>query len=136
MCTRRVWLAFAAGIVVGAVAIGARVSFALNPGDPVSVLIPASGNQPEPDPGPPTDKLIYTGGRVTTVDAAGCQVGSFPLQNGVLVDPAAGRGGRIEGVITLTGDAVPPGTKLKTFNFVTDCTAGGIAYKRYTAVVE
>jgi len=113
---------------------GAR---AQQPGEAISVLIPAAGNQPEPDPGPPTDMLVITGRSLGTVNVAGCGAGEHPLQMAILVDPDGGRASRRVEVININqGTPIPPGTRLLNFDFQTDCTIGGEAYKRYTAVVD
>ncbi len=132
------WKVAAAFTVAGAIALTAvtNFAFALNSGDSVVILLPADSNQPEPPSGP-TDRLVYTGGKVTAAPITGCGTGDFPIQNGVLVDPAGGRSGRIVGLITISGTtAVPPATKLKDLTLVTSCTIGGTNYNRYTAVVE
>lgn len=126
-------------IVVGVgVLAAAHSAVAQQSGDPVTFLIPADSNQPDP-PNGPTDKLIYTGGQVTSADATGCATGSFPVQNGVLVDPAGGRSGRIIGIITISHtDPLPPGTTLKSLSKIDSCTitATGTSYNRYQGIVQ
>ncbi len=107
------------------------------PGDGITVLIPVSSNQPEPDPGPPTDMLVFTGRSLGTVNVAGCSTGEFPIQRAVLVDPDGGRASRNLEVVNITVlPQIPPGTRLRSFAFQTICSAGGVLYKRHTAVVE
>jgi hypothetical protein len=111
-------------------------AFALQSGEIVTILIPAVANQPEPPSGP-NDQLVYTGGRVTSIDTTGCVLGSHPVQNAVLVDPDGGRSGRIVGVVTISHtDPVPPGTRLKNLGEQPPCVASGTAYRRYQGIVE
>lgn len=115
-------------------------ALALNTNDDVTFLLPATGSQPDAG-----DKLVYTGGRATTVDATGCQgqpgATAAPVQNSVLVDPGGGHSGRIVGVITVfqTGggyDPVPPGTRISSIGNGVDCNIGTTAYKKYNGKVE
>ena len=130
--------ALGAALVAVLTATAWQPASAQQSGDLVTFLIPILENQPDPPSGP-RDKLIYTGGQVIFVDTTGCQSGTFPIQNAVLVDPAGGRSGRILGVITISQSGpVPPGTKLKNIGEVqpSPCaTASGI-YRRYTGTVE
>lgn len=117
-------------------------AMALNTGDTVQFLIPTASIQPEPEVGPKTDKLLYTGGSVTTSVGTGCATtGSYPIQNAILVDPGAGRSGRIVGIITTfqTGggsEALNPGTTIVNIAFLVDCSIGADTYKKYTGTVE
>jgi hypothetical protein len=118
------------------IVLGSNLAFALESGDTVVFLIPADSNQPDPPEGP-ADKLIYTGGPVTFIDATGCGVGTHPVQNAILVDPTGGRSGRITGIITLSAtDPIPPGTKLQNLTLQGSCTLGTTAYNRYIGTVE
>jgi hypothetical protein len=130
-----VWFVRVAGLVaaLGAVTV---VSFAQNAGDVVTLMLPASGAQPEPVQDP-KDKLIITGGKITSTDTTGCGAGDRPVQNAVLVDPDAIRSGRITGVIIiLPAERVNPGTKLKDLALDGICTIHGTPYNRYTGTVQ
>lgn len=128
-------------LVVGAVLFGVLqlrdLAVAQTSGEVITFLLPAAGNQPEP-PVAPTDKLIITGGRITTNDATSCGGPSAAqVQNAVLVDPGPnGRSGRILGVILYRGESAAPATKLQSLAYSEDCTVGGTAYKKYTGTVE
>jgi hypothetical protein len=116
--------------------VGVKLVSAQQTGDIVEILIPAAGAQPEPNPDP-KDKLIITGGKITTTDITGCGAGTHPVQNAVLVDPDAARSGRIVGVIISSQtDRVHPGTKLKGLQLDATCTIAGTAYNRYNGTVE
>ena len=108
-------------------------AFAQEPGNTVTVLFPASGNQPELG-----DKLIFTGGPLTTIDITNqCGAGSYPMQNAVLVDPGAQRGSGPVTVITVSQfNPVPPGTRGVNFSFDARCSVGGIEYNRYNVIVD
>jgi hypothetical protein len=131
------------GLWTAVVMCSALLLFATQPalaqqsGDLVVFLIPADANQPEPPSGP-NDQLVYTGGRVTSIDTTGCAAGNHPVQNAVLVDPDGGRSGRIIGLVTISQtDPVPPGTRLKNLTEETpSCTIGGTIYRRYRGTVE
>jgi hypothetical protein len=111
-------------------------AFAQQSGETVTVLIPTDQNQPDPPSGP-QDKLIFTGGRVTTIDTTGCALGSHPVQNAILIDPAGGQPGRITGVIVIShSDPISPGTKLTNLVEQPPCTIGLITYRRYQGTVE
>jgi hypothetical protein len=123
-------------VLATCVLLAATAAFALQSGDTVVFLIPSDANQPDPPSGP-ADKLIFTGGRVTTVDVTGCGAGSHPVQNAVLVDPTGGRPGRIIGVIVLSeSEPVRPGTKVVALSLQGTCTIGTTSYNRYEAFVE
>lgn len=112
------------------------VSFALEIGETVTFIIPIDANQPDPPVGR-VDKLIITGGHITTTDVPGCAVGSRPVQNAVLVDPDGGKSGRLTGVILVShSEAVRPGTRLTNLVHQTSCESGGIVYNRYQGTVE
>jgi hypothetical protein len=116
--------------------LATQPALALQSGDIVEFLIRTDSNQPDPPSGP-TDKLIFTGGRVTSIDTSGCAPGTHPVQNAVLVDPAGGRSGRIVGVIVSSEtDPIPPGTKLTSIQATGVCTTGGATYNRYQGTVE
>ena len=114
----------------------------LEPGTPVTVYLEAAGNQPEPDPGPPTDKLVFTGGRTFSIELPGCTDTSLPLRNAVLVDANGPRSSRTVSAIARIEPsgtevvAIPPGTRLIQFLSAGSCTSGGIAYRKYISIVE
>ena len=56
----------------------------------VEVYIDASGNQPDPDPGPPTDMLVFTGGPTDSTVLLGCEEVAV-RQDAILVDRDGGR---------------------------------------------
>jgi hypothetical protein len=119
-------------------AVAPTGALALERGDSVTFLIPAAENQPQPPAGP-ADKLIYSGGQLTSVDVTGCGVGTHPMQNAVLVDPAGGRSGRIVGVITTSQtEPVPPGTRLIALEQLGACViiSSLVPYIRYEGSVE
>jgi hypothetical protein len=115
-------------------------ALAQQPGDGIQFLIPATENQPQPT-NTPQEKLIYSGGRLTSVDITGCGAGNRPMQNAVLVDPAGGRSGRIVGVITVSQtDPVPPGTRVGNLALIGPCVivSSGVPvpYMRWEGIVE
>lgn len=105
-------------------------------GTSVVVFLSTEGNLPEPDPGPPTDKLIFTGKKVIDTPLPGCSDSNMPLQNAVLVDPGTTRGGRIISVFVVSADSVPPGTRIGGFGQGVTCTSDGVTYKKFTGIVE
>ncbi len=105
-------------------------------GTVVTLFLPTNGNLPEPDPGPPTDKLVFTGGKVVESSLPGCSDSAMPLQNAVLVDPGSQRSGRIISVFISIADSVPPGTRLTGFNGSGNCISDGVTYRKYTATAE
>jgi hypothetical protein len=125
-----------AGVITALVLGVVNVGTAQVAGDTVYFLLPEAGTQPVPPEGP-KDKLIITGGKITTTDITGCGGGTRPVQNAVLVDPDATRSGRIVGVIIHSQtDPIHPGTKLKDLSVDSSCTTGGTAYIRYSGTVQ
>ena len=114
----------------------------LESGTVVVFFLEASGNQPEPDPGPPTDMLLFTGGRIFSIELPGCSDILLSLHNAVLVDVNGPRSSRTVSVIAfpvpVAGEAVPipPGTRLTSSNAAGGCISDGISYRKYYAVVE
>ena len=111
----------------------------LEPGTPLTVYPEAGGNQPEPDPGPPTDKLVFTGGRTYQIELLGCTTKPLPLQNAVLVDADGPRTSRTVSVMTNhvgTSEPIPAGTRLAGITSAGSCASGGVVYREYSATVE
>ena len=125
-------------IAITAACVFAQTSSAqpFPPGTAVTLFLDASGNLPEPDPGPPTDMLVFTGGRTFVIEIPGCSIYPMPLQNAVLVDSDGGRSSRMVSVIVETVEPVPPGTRLSGFVNAGPCTSGGIPCRKYAATVK
>ena len=104
-------------------------------GTSVTLFLDTSGNVPEPDPGPPTDMLVFTGGRTFLIAIPECFEARLPLQNAVLVDADGPRSSRLVSAIVV-GDPIPSGTRVTGFAPGVTCTSGGITYKKYTGTVE
>jgi hypothetical protein len=110
-------------------------------GTGVIVWLEASVNQPEPDLGPPTDMLVFTGGPTFLVDLD-CFDEPEYRQNAVLVDVNGRRSSRAVSVIAqhahVEGEAVPvtPGTRVTNFIPAGGCNSGGITYRKYVGTVE
>lgn len=126
--------------VVAVASIGRTAPSGPVPGDTVEFLLPADADQPMPA-GAPTDKVLYTGGRVTNIDASTCGGAMQPVQSGVLVDPGAslgvGRSPRLVGMITISHvDPIHPGIRLTAISFDAACDVGGVPYHRYRGTVE
>ena len=105
-------------------------------GTAVVVLLDTSGNLPEPYPGPPTDMLVFTGGRTFLTELPGCHEGQLPLRSAVLVDAGGPRSSRLVNVFVLGPDPIPPGTRVTGFVPGITCISGGIVYRKYTGTVE
>ena len=115
----------------------------LESGTSVILFLEASGNQPEPDPGPPTDMLIFTGGRTFSIELHGCSETSLPVQNAVLVDANGPRSSRTVSAFVMpvfvSGGlffGLPSGTRLTGFQPAGSCISGGIRYRKYSTTVE
>lgn len=122
--------------VVFSIATGAGSALALEPGDQVIFRLPAAGIQPEP-PTFTADKIIYTGGKMMTIDTAGCVPGEHPMQNGVLVDPGGVYPSGTVVIITISQfEPVPPGTRLDSLTGAGSCFIGGTEYNRYQGTVK
>ena len=65
-----------AAIVLAWTFLGYGFAFPQASAETVDFLIPADQNQPEPPSGP-NDTLIFIGGKVTTMDASGCERARF-----------------------------------------------------------
>ena len=129
-------------LVLALLALGISVSSLesappLQSGTSVVVFLDTSGNLPEPDPGPPTDMMVFTGGRSFLAQLPGCSDTPLALQDAVLIDRDGPRASRHAKVFLAPGqDAVPAGTRLKNFASGIACLSDGIVYKKYTGVVE
>lgn len=104
----------------------------LQSGDPVTFLISADADQPSAT----SDKVIFSGGKILSIDATGCGGGERPVQSYVLVDPTGERSPKESGIIAMTANAIRPGTSLVNLTFVTRCSIGGVTYMRYDGIVE
>jgi len=110
-------------------------------GTEVTIFIEADSNQPEPDPGPPTDILVFTGGRSYSIELLGCSDQFLALQQAILVDADGPRSSRavsvaVPPIAAAAATVVPAGTRLEEFRASGGCTSGGISYRRYIAKVQ
>jgi hypothetical protein len=103
----------------------------LVPFDNVSFLIPALSDQPNP-----TDDVVFSGGRVSEIDVAGCGSGTRAVQQYVIVGLTGTRSQKFEGIIALTTRPVQPNTRLDTLTFDSTCFIGDVLYFRYDGTVE
>jgi len=129
--------------VLGAVSVALSITSSLSATPPplasgtsIVVFLDTSGNLPEPDPGPPADMLLFTGGRTFLASVPGCSDHPLPLQDAVLVDADGPRSSRQVKVLIDGPDAIPPGTRVKGFAPGIACLSDGIVYKKYTGTVE
>lgn len=108
-----------------------------NFGDQVEILLPADGRQPEP-PQTAQDKLIFTGGKMMSIDIAGCGAYEHPMQTGVIIDTRGGGSGAVVVITTNAIETVQPGTRLVGLSATGTCTvqANGTIYNRYIGTVE
>ncbi len=137
---QRIAVSFIVGLTVlaGAVLLGSRqAALALEPEDTLHVLVfnlPVLVDQADPT-------LIYIGLGDTTINVGECGTGPCPLQDAVLIDPAAGGANRDIRVVTTfqTGggtDAVRPGTRITDLSFIGFCSVGGTLYPKYSGLVQ
>lgn len=109
------------------------VQFAVDHNIPVTI---ASGN----DKG---DQIRITGGRSATVDSIGCvqdnNLSPSPIQEAVVVDPAAYRATRLTDMILISQQTpLPAGTKIDNVFVQSSCHLGstGVDYIVYQGTIE
>lgn len=126
-----------AGILVVAAALcpgsaEAKKWSELQPGDVIDFLLPA------PEQASLAESLFITGGKVLTIDTAGCTppVAQHPVQHYTLVDPAGTLSPRSGGIVLLTTDPVRPGTRLGQLTFTHTCEIGGVLYHYHQGTVQ
>ena len=109
-------------------------------GTTVTFFLATAGNLPDPDPGPPTDVLVFTGRPTFLTTLPECNPDQLLVQDAVLVDAAGGGSSQKLSVFQDTtygqGQLIPPGTRLLRFQVGDNCTSGGLGYRKYTASVE
>jgi hypothetical protein len=102
------------------------------PGDTVPFLIPALSDQP----GAADDSVIFSGGEISEIDAAGCGGGTHAVQHYVLLDPTGTRSEKVEGIIAMTTRPLQPNTRLGVLTFIATCLVGDVLYVRYEGTVH
>jgi hypothetical protein len=101
------------------------------------VVIPADANQPAPAGPGPGAMIVFTGRALTTVETTGCRDGTFPMQQGIVIDPGADRASRVVSVILLSQtEPVAPGTRLGGLTYEGDCELAGTTYSIYNGVLR
>lgn len=82
--------------------------------------------------------VIVIAGRATSTDQIGnCfAAGTYPVQNGVAIDPGDQRATRIIGAIVGQATAIQNGTKLGNLTDDGNCTIGTESYKKVRGTVQ